>query len=71
MGYCATMNKDMTKFYSDSWLQKAESAVLESLDGMVASICEQYLKLNGSLPKEIVILRDGCSSSQIKMIQQF
>ena len=39
VGYCATMNKDMTKFYSDSWLQKSESAVLESLDGMVASIC--------------------------------
>lgn len=51
IGYCATMNQDMTKFYSDSWLQKSDVHILESLDDMIADITKQYLKHNATLPR--------------------
>ena len=42
IGYCATMNRQLTKFHSNSWVQKSAQSLIENMGVIIEESIMQY-----------------------------
>lgn len=64
IGYCATINQKMSKFNSNYIFQSSKE-YKNNIFEIVSKSLEAYFDYNKSLPTEIIILKNGCSQSQL------
>ena len=64
VGYSATINSQMSKFYSNYQLESKVSHDINIRD-IISDCLSGYGKENNSLPDRVIILKKGCSEAQI------
>lgn len=68
IGYCASINGELTKFFSESETQDISCGIIEHMENLVFNSIKAYLNTNQTLPSELIILRDGCPQNQIASV---
>jgi len=69
IGFCATLDKNFSQFYSKISYQQKSVVLIEGIRDLIAGALKAYEAKNKWLPDEIILLREGCTDSQIEMIQ--
>jgi len=69
VGFCASIDSDFTKFYSQAHVQDEEGQELVYVMGdLMRNALEEYQSVNKRLPEMIVFYRDGVGESQTALI---
>ena len=67
VAFCANVAGDFTKFYSHYYLQEKNKESPEKTGIALTAAAKAFAQENGSLPEEIIIMRNGCADSQVSM----
>merc|ERR1712060_477353 len=69
VGFCASMDRDFTKFHSQAHVQEDQGQELINVMGsLMKNALEEYESVNDRLPELIVFYRDGVGESQTNFI---
>ncbi|KAM6235125.1 piwi-like protein 2 [Porphyrio hochstetteri] len=71
VGFVASMNQTLTKWYSRVVLQMPHQELAESLQVCLSYTLQQFYKENHYLPKKVIVYRDGVSDSQLNTVLQY
>ncbi|XP_013382739.1 piwi-like protein 2 [Lingula anatina] len=69
--FCASMNKDCTRWFSDVYKQTPGEELISGLKMSLSKAIIKYHELNHSLPDRIVIFRDGVGDGQLGMVADY
>jgi len=68
LGFCASVDKTSTKFFSKSLVQEVGQEIGQEFEGIVKQACLKFKDVNGTLPGRVIVYRDGVSDSQISAV---
>ncbi|XP_072409954.1 piwi-like protein 2 isoform X1 [Chiloscyllium punctatum] len=72
VGFVASMNKAMTKWFSKVAFQMPNQEIIDGLKiCMVASLKKYYEVINHCLPEKIAVYRDGVSDGQLNAVTDY
>jgi len=66
--FVATMNETLTKYYCISSFQTSHEELQNNLHRFMVEALKSYYRCNGSLPKTIIIYRDGVGDGQLDAV---
>ncbi|XP_071483412.1 piwi-like protein 1 [Diadema antillarum] len=66
--FVASMNRDLTRWYSRVCLQTASQELIDGLKLCFAAAIKKYHDINHCLPEKIVIFRDGVGDGQLNVV---
>jgi len=64
-GFCATLNKNLTSYYSRVTFQDSKQEMIDGIENCMDGALGRYFKANGALPKVIVVYRDGVGDGML------
>lgn len=76
LGFCATLDRNMCKFYTDSLVQENQPKIrpmdvyFKGLDKLFQTAFLEFKKVNGVVPERIIIYRDSQSEGQAENTRQ-
>jgi aubergine len=71
VGFCATINKNLSQYYSNVIIQeKRKEIVDQQLSETFGNALEAYREHNGNYPSHIILYRDGVGDSQRRDVLQ-
>lgn len=65
VGVVASVNADLTKYYSEVDVRNESDTSLPCLSSIVTKSVTAYVKNNKTLPEEIIIYRQGLGEGQV------
>jgi len=68
VGFCASMNPSMTKYYSRVVFQRARQELVDGLKLCFADALAKFKQINGVLPSKIIMYRDGVGEGQTSAV---
>jgi aubergine-like protein len=71
VGFCASMNNTLTRYYCQSFFQAPGQELASSLRQVVGAALEQYKSVNKTLPDRIFVYRDGVGEGQLQQVFEF
>ncbi|XP_009081854.1 PREDICTED: piwi-like protein 2, partial [Acanthisitta chloris] len=71
VGFVASMNQILTKWYSRVVFQMPHQEIADSLRLCLAQALQHFYKLNHTLPLRIVVYRDGVADSQLDTVLKY
>ncbi|KAM9215701.1 piwi-like protein 2 [Leptosomus discolor] len=71
IGFVASMNQVLTKWYSRVVFQMPHQEIADSLRLCLADALQRFHEMNHFLPKKIVLYRDGVSDSQLDTVLKY
>ncbi|KAM6040380.1 piwi-like protein 2 [Chlamydotis macqueenii] len=71
IGFVASMNHILTKWYSRVVFQMPHQEIADSLRLCLADALQHFHEMNHCLPKKIVVYRDGVSDSQLDTVLKY
>ncbi|KAM9252529.1 piwi-like protein 2 [Cariama cristata] len=71
IGFVASMNHILTKWYSRVVFQMPHQEIADSLRLCLADALEHFHEMNHCLPRKIVMYRDGVSDSQLDTVLKY
>ncbi|TSU24211.1 Piwi-like protein 2 [Bagarius yarrelli] len=71
MGFVASLNSLMTKWYSRVTFQMPNEEIINGFRVCLLAALQKYYEVNHSFPEKIVIYRDGVSDGQLKTVELF
>uniref|UniRef100_A0A8B9NER3 Piwi-like protein 2 n=1 Tax=Accipiter nisus TaxID=211598 RepID=A0A8B9NER3_9AVES len=71
IGFVASMNHILTKWYSRVVFQMPHQEIADSLRLCLADALQHFHEMNHCLPKKIVVYRDGVSDSQLNTVLKY
>ncbi|XP_040545319.1 piwi-like protein 2 [Gallus gallus] len=71
IGFVASTNQVLTKWYSRVVFQLPQQEIADSLRLCLANALQQFHEMNHCLPKKIVVYRDGVSDSQLDTVLRY
>ncbi|XP_027763061.1 piwi-like protein 2 [Empidonax traillii] len=71
IGFVASMNHILTKWYSRVVFQMPHQEIADSLRLCLSQALKRFYELNHSLPMKIVVYRDGVSDSQLDTVLKY
>ncbi|KAM6232194.1 LOW QUALITY PROTEIN: piwi-like protein 2 [Spheniscus humboldti] len=71
IGFVASMNHVLTKWYSRVVFQMPHQEIADSLRLCLADALQHFHEMNHCLPKKIVVYRDGVSDSQLDTVLKY
>ncbi|KAF7199718.1 piwi-like protein 2 isoform X1 [Nothobranchius furzeri] len=71
MGYVASLNSSLTRWYSRVTFQAPTEELIIGLRVCLLASLQKYYEVNHSLPDKIVVYRDGVSDGQLNMVEQY
>jgi hypothetical protein len=63
LGFCSTLDKDMTKYYNQIAFHRSGQEIAETLGELCVSAFKAYYRQNRCKPEHIFIYRDGVGDS--------
>lgn len=71
VGFSASLDADVTKFYTDQRVQTPGQEIIANLRPCFAGALEAFKKENnGKLPTQLIVLRDGVGEGQIEAVKE-
>ncbi|XP_018408744.1 PREDICTED: piwi-like protein 1 [Nanorana parkeri] len=70
-GFVASMNKGMTRWFSQCVVQDKKQEIVDGLKVCMQGALHSWFKVNGTLPNRIVIYRDGVGDGQLKTLVSY
>nr|XP_044987560.1 piwi-like protein 2 isoform X2 [Jaculus jaculus] len=71
VGFVASINLTLTKWYSQVVFQMPHQEIVDSLKLCLVASLKKYYEVNHRLPEKIVIYRDGVSDGQLKTVANY
>ncbi|XP_053466165.1 piwi-like protein 2 isoform X2 [Ictalurus furcatus] len=71
MGFVASLNSLMTKWYSRVTFQMPNEEIINGFRVCLLAALQKYYEVNHSFPEKIVIYRDGVSDGQLKTVELY
>uniref|UniRef100_A0A8C2T287 Piwi-like protein 2 n=1 Tax=Coturnix japonica TaxID=93934 RepID=A0A8C2T287_COTJA len=71
IGFVASTNQLLTRWYSRVVFQLPQQEIADSLRLCLANALQQFHEMNHCLPKKIVLYRDGVSDSQLDTVLKY
>ncbi|KAM8990248.1 piwi-like protein 2 [Ara ararauna] len=71
IGFVASMNHVLTRWYSRVVFQMPHQEIADSLRLCLADALQHFHEMNHCLPKKIVVFRDGVSDSQLDTVLKY
>ncbi|TRZ11972.1 hypothetical protein HGM15179_015141 [Zosterops borbonicus] len=71
IGFVASMNHILTKWYSRAVFQMPHQEIADSLRLCLSQALKRFYELNHSLPMKIVVYRDGVSDPQLDTVLKY
>ncbi|XP_009638940.1 piwi-like protein 2 [Egretta garzetta] len=71
IGFVASMNHILTKWYSRVVFQMPHQEIADSLRLCLADALQHFHEMNHCLPKKIIVYRDGVSDSQLDTVLKY
>ncbi|XP_065507718.1 piwi-like protein 2 [Caloenas nicobarica] len=71
IGFVASMNPVLTKWYSRVVFQMPHQEIADSLRLCLADALQHFYEMNHCLPKKVVVYRDGVSDSQLDTVLKY
>ncbi|XP_075300918.1 piwi-like protein 2 [Opisthocomus hoazin] len=71
VGFVASMNHVLTKWYSRVVFQMPHQEIADSLRLCLANALQRFHEMNHCLPRKIVVYRDGVSDSQLDTVLNY
>jgi aubergine-like protein len=71
VGFVASLNKSLTRYYSRSFLQDQNEELAKGLNSAMTACLKKYLQVNQALPTRIFIFRDGVGDGMLSMVEDF
>ncbi|XP_075054846.1 piwi-like protein 4 [Mixophyes fleayi] len=71
VGFVASTNARLTKWYSQCIIQKTSTDFADCLKVCMRGAIEKWQKCNNDLPSRIIIYRDGVGDGQLKMVVDY
>ncbi|XP_071550552.1 piwi-like protein Ago3 [Panulirus ornatus] len=69
VGFVASINHTLTKWYSHASFQHPGDEIVHGLKIALLEALRHYHKLHHSLPRSIMVYRDGISDGQLKLVE--
>ncbi|KAM9446701.1 piwi-like protein 2 [Clarias gariepinus] len=69
MGFVASLNSLMTKWYSRVAFQMPNEEIINGFRVCLLAALQKYYEVNHSFPEKIIIYRDGVSDGQLKAVE--
>lgn len=70
-GFVASVNEQVTRWYSRVSIQRAKQEFVDGLRVCLLSALEKYRSINGCYPDPIIIFRDGVGDGQLKICAEY
>ncbi|KAL4223114.1 Piwi-like protein 1 [Mactra antiquata] len=70
VGFIASMNKNLTRYYSRVTFQSAKLELADSIMICYKGALEKYHEVNGCLPERIIVYRDGVGDGQLAAVSE-
>nr|DBA32427.1 TPA: hypothetical protein GDO54_000221 [Pyxicephalus adspersus] len=70
-GFVASMNKEMTRWFSRCVVQEQKQEIVDGLKVCMQAALHAWFKANKSLPLRILIYRDGVGDGQLKTLVNY
>lgn len=70
-GFCATMNQNYTKWYSNVTFQTTGTELSDGIKRCLTGALARYEQVNGTLPERIIVFRDGVGDGQLEMVKGY
>ncbi|KFO38129.1 Piwi-like protein 2 [Fukomys damarensis] len=71
VGFVASINLTLTKWYSRVVFQMPHQEIVDSLKMCLVSALKKFYEVNHCLPEKIVVYRDGVSDGQLKTVAKY
>ncbi|CAO2591508.1 Piwi-like protein 2 [Lemmus lemmus] len=71
VGFVASINLTLTKWYSRVVFQMPHQEIVDSLKLCLVGSLKKYYEVNHCLPEKIVVYRDGVSDGQLKTVANY
>lgn len=71
VGFVASTNASITKWYSHCILQRAGTSTVDCLKVCMLGALNQWQKYNRQLPARVIVYRDGVGDGQLKMVVEY
>ncbi|XP_053125966.1 piwi-like protein 2 isoform X2 [Hemicordylus capensis] len=71
LGFVASVNQNLTKWYSRVVFQMPHQEIVDSLKVCLVSALQKFHEVNHCLPEKIVVYRDGVSDGQVKTVRDY
>ncbi|XP_072490999.1 piwi-like protein 2 isoform X2 [Notamacropus eugenii] len=71
VGFVASINLSLTKWYSRVVFQMPHQEIVDSLKLCLVGSLKKYYEVNHCLPEKIVVYRDGVSDGQLKTVTSY
>jgi aubergine-like protein len=67
-GFIASVNDEMTKYYSRVVFQRSSQELIDGLKQCFSDSLRKYHELRGALPQRIIVFRDGVGDGQLNSV---
>ncbi|XP_053575387.1 piwi-like protein 2 [Bombina bombina] len=71
LGFVASMNNSLTKWYSRVVFQLPNQEIMDSLRICLGDALKKFYEVNHQLPDKIVVYRDGVSDGQLDTVEKY
>ncbi|XP_014341914.2 piwi-like protein 2 [Latimeria chalumnae] len=71
LGFTASINSTLTKWYSRVVFQMPNQEIMDSLKLCLVSSLQKFHEVNHFLPEKIIVYRDGVSDGQLKTVADY
>ncbi|XP_032869778.1 piwi-like protein 2 [Amblyraja radiata] len=71
VGFVASLNKAMTKWFSRVAFQMPNQEIIDGLKICMVASLKKYYEINHCLPEKIAVYRDGVSDSQLSTVTDY
>ncbi|XP_067857698.1 piwi-like protein 2 [Heptranchias perlo] len=71
VGFVASLNKAMTKWYSKVVFQMPNQEIIDGLKICLVASLKKYYEINHCLPEKIAVYRDGVSDGQLSTVTDY
>ncbi|XP_060712681.1 piwi-like protein 2 [Hemiscyllium ocellatum] len=71
VGFVASMNKAMTKWFSKVAFQMPNQEIIDGLKICMVASLKKYYEINHCLPEKIAVYRDGVSDGQLNAVTDY
>lgn len=68
VGFCASVNKSMTKYYSCCMFQRKGQEIVDGLKQSFTRALKFFHQTNNILPQKIIVYRDGVGAGQVSAV---
>jgi len=68
VGFCATINPHLTRYYSRAIFQSAGQELVHQLRPCMVAAIKKYKEMNNALPETIIVYRDGVGDGQLEIV---